>query len=49
MKAYVLIILCMTLLTACGSDDETNTTDDKNSEVTSNNWDEGNWNDINWQ
>lgn len=49
MKAYLLIILCTVLLSACGSSDESDTNDNKTPEVTTNNWDEGNWNDINWQ
>jgi len=38
MKKLLLGLICITTLAGCGSEDETK-----------NNWDEGNWNEIEWQ
>lgn len=41
MKSFLLGIICITALTACGA------TEEKPKE--NNTWNEGNWNEIKWQ
>lgn len=53
MKYILLAAFCSVFITGCGSSDET--TDSRQGEkdtpettLATNNWDEGNWNDIEW-
>jgi hypothetical protein len=54
MDKLLLGIICLLALSGCGAEDESNdiSQDGKDTaeiELTNNNWDKGNWNEIDWQ
>ena len=53
MKNILLTIFCSIILAGCGSSDQTTDSDQGEKEkpettLATNNWDEGNWNEIEW-